>query len=557
MAAELVPIANLKGPKGDRGFQGIPGVNGVENDDAIAAYVSTEGSSETQTALDHRFGAVFNVRRYGAVGDGTANDTAAIQAAIDAAAAVRGKVVFAFGGVYSITKVLLKTGVTLDVSGATLKARSAAGVTALVESPAWLGTGHIEDASIVGGSFDVNGLIYGAVVLRDADRIRVEGITAFGFPTTSATAIRLDWDTNDCRVLNNTITHTLDDPYGTVTSAVGISCVSNTVDDQSGGQNNTLTFVNPTNLSRGHRISGNRVKGGTHGVALVGAAQCVVTDNVLENFGHRGILLSPRACDNTISNNNIRDFNSTGIHMAWGCLRNSITGNTLRTARSGAEGDGIKGYFGCSHNTIADNNISGVTGSATGAAIRFAVGSTGNNISGNTITECLNGIRIQSKLPTPYYQPTTPPAVVGTIIAGNTITVSGTGAAGIRLVEVNGIAIQRVSLIGNTVLGGTVGLEIVEATAFAINSLTAIGNSFAPATKVTLPRGAAHFLSMFGNEGVYEVSRGAYVQMAKAATPTAPASSDVRLYADDNGAGKTRLMALFPTGAAQQVAIQP
>lgn len=557
MAAELVPIANLKGPKGDRGLQGIPGVNGVENDDAIAEYVSTEGSSETQTALDHRFGAVFNVRRYGAVGDGTANDTAAIQAAIDAAAAVRGKVVFAFGGVYSITKVLLKTGVTLDVTGATLKARSAAGVTALIESPAWLGSGHIEDASVLGGTFDVNGLIYGAVVLRDADRIRVEGITAFGFPTTSATAIRLDWDTNDCRVLNNTITHTIDDPYGTVSSGVGISCVSNTVDDQSGGQNNTLTFTNPTNLSRGHIISGNRVKGGTHGIALVGGAQCVVTGNVLENFGHRGILLSPRACDNVISDNVVRDFNSTGIHMAWGCERNTITGNTLRTTRSGGEGDGIKGYFGCSNNIVEGNFIDGVVGSATGASIRFAVGCLGNVIANNRITGALNGIRIQSKLPSPYYQPTTPPAVVGTTIAGNMMTVSGTGSAGIRLVEVDGIQIQRVSLLGNIVIGGTVGFEIVEATAFAVNSLTAIGNSFAPTTKATLPRGAAHFLSMFGNEGLYEVSRGAYVQMAKGSTPSSPASSDVRLYADDNGAGKTRLMALFPTGAAQQVAIQP
>lgn len=516
-----------------------------------------DSATEVGAAIDNRIGGVFDVRRFGAVGDGVANDTAAIQAAIEAAAAVRGKVVFSFGRVYSISKILLRTGVTLDVTGATLKARTATGVTALVESPAWLGTGHIDDASVVGGSFDANGLVYGAIVIKDANRVRVEGITAYGFPTTSATAIRLDWDTNDCRVLDNTITHTLDDPFGTVPSGVGISCVSNTGDDQSGGQNNTLTFTNPTNLSRGHVISGNRIKGGTHGIALVGGAQCVVSGNVMENFGHRGIILSPRACDNTISGNIIRDFNSTGIHLAWGCERNTIVGNTLRTTRSGTEGDGIKGYFGCSNNVVEGNFIDGVTGSATGAAIRFAVGCLGNVISNNRITGALNGIRIQSKLPAPYYQPTTPPAIVGTTISGNLMTVSGTASAGIRLVEADGIGIQRISLVGNVVIGGTVGFEIVEATAFAVNSLTAIGNSFAPGTKATLPRGAAHFLSMFGNEGLYEVTRGAYVQMTKATAPTAPASSDVRLYAEDNGAGKTRLMALFPTGAAQQVAIQP
>jgi len=39
--------------------------------------------------------------------------------------------------------------------------------------------------------------------------------------------------------------------------------------------------------------------------------------------------------------------------------------------------------------------------------------------------------------------------------------------------------------------------------------------------------------------------------------PAAPAANTVRIYAVDNGAGKTQLMALFATGAAQQIAIEP
>lgn len=39
--------------------------------------------------------------------------------------------------------------------------------------------------------------------------------------------------------------------------------------------------------------------------------------------------------------------------------------------------------------------------------------------------------------------------------------------------------------------------------------------------------------------------------------PSAPATNNVRIYAEDNGSGKTRLMALFPTGAAQQISIEP
>lgn len=67
-------------------------------------------------------GAVFNVRSatYGAVGNGVANDTAAIQAAVNAAAAVRGTVLIP-PGTYSVTAIQLAAGVTVSGYGATLK----------------------------------------------------------------------------------------------------------------------------------------------------------------------------------------------------------------------------------------------------------------------------------------------------------------------------------------------------------------------------------------------------------------------------------------------------
>lgn len=50
---------------------------------------------------------------------------------------------------------------------------------------------------------------------------------------------------------------------------------------------------------------------------------------------------------------------------------------------------------------------------------------------------------------------------------------------------------------------------------------------------------------------------GAAIQFAERTAPSAPAANKVVLYAQDNGAGKTQLMARFSSGAAQQVAIQP
>jgi hypothetical protein len=51
---------------------------------------------------------------------------------------------------------------------------------------------------------------------------------------------------------------------------------------------------------------------------------------------------------------------------------------------------------------------------------------------------------------------------------------------------------------------------------------------------------------------------GDYVEMPeRGSDPAAPASNNARLYVRDNGAGKTQLVARFPTGAVQVVATEP
>jgi len=50
---------------------------------------------------------------------------------------------------------------------------------------------------------------------------------------------------------------------------------------------------------------------------------------------------------------------------------------------------------------------------------------------------------------------------------------------------------------------------------------------------------------------------GGGLQLSERTAPSAPATNSVRIYAEDNGAGKTRLMALFATGSAVQIAVEP
>ena len=48
-----------------------------------------------------------------------------------------------------------------------------------------------------------------------------------------------------------------------------------------------------------------------------------------------------------------------------------------------------------------------------------------------------------------------------------------------------------------------------------------------------------------------------YLEGTEIIAPSAGAANTGRLFFQDNGAGKTQLMVIFATGAAQQIAIQP
>ncbi len=59
-----------------------------------------------------------------------------------------------------------------------------------------------------------------------------------------------------------------------------------------------------------------------------------------------------------------------------------------------------------------------------------------------------------------------------------------------------------------------------------------------------------------GVRGANNTSGGA-LSFIEQTAPSAPATNGCYIYAQDNGASKTQLMALFATGAAQQIAIEP
>ncbi len=88
--------------------------------DADTRYVNVTGDTMTGmlvAPIQDKAGQVFNVKAYGATGDGVADDTAEIQAAIDAVEAAGGGVVFFPHGNYKVSSTLTVTGKPVSIQG--------------------------------------------------------------------------------------------------------------------------------------------------------------------------------------------------------------------------------------------------------------------------------------------------------------------------------------------------------------------------------------------------------------------------------------------------------
>lgn len=68
-----------------------------------------------------------------------------------------------------------------------------------------------------------------------------------------------------------------------------------------------------------------------------------------------------------------------------------------------------------------------------------------------------------------------------------------------------------------------------------------------------LLRGGAGIVNIRGSSS----SVGGAINLLERTAPAAPAANEAVLFLEDDGAGKSRLMVRFATGAAQQVAIEP
>jgi hypothetical protein len=138
--------------------------------------------------------------------------------------------------------------------------------------------------------------------------------------------------------------------------------------------------------------------------------------------------------------------------------------------------------------------------------------------------------------------------------ANGVIQLNGdTGGTISRRSDVNMIMLNSVGAgsVGSVGIGGPGFLQGISMANGS--SLQWTNDSPASSVDVTLRRQAAGILDLSATGS----TNGAALQFSEQTAPAAPAANSVRIYAVDNGAGKTQLMALFASGAAQQIAIQP
>jgi hypothetical protein len=192
------------------------------------------------------------------------------------------------------------------------------------------------------------------------------------------------------------------------------------------------------------------------------------------------------------------------------------------------------------------NNATVGAFSSTGLAVTGTLSSTGNlTVTGGTVT---TGSATALSLAT---SGGTQVQVTNTASANRYITLTGSNGGWPTIgVSAGGLAISSsVEISGSGIITSTAGDQLTlrydGSNVFAI-AVSSAGN-------VSFNAGGASAGFTFQDP----VTLATYLEGAEQTAPAAPAANGYRIYAEDNGSGKTRLMVKFATGPAQQIAIEP
>lgn len=419
---------------------------------------------------------LYSAARFGAAGDGVTDDTAACQAALDAAPA-GGRVLFP-PGTYLISGLVSATQrLTLDCRGATLKLKAASSTYMLKLT----GSGQV----VLGGTFDGNkaagmntaDFFYDhAAVALFADDCRVEGATStnsagLGFKSSDANRSVF----RHCRATLPNVQGILVEARNANVVGVDIDgCTVDVSDNTLSGGGGIAISSNPGAglwISR-YRIRGCDILGPTSappsGSLLIYARanDGTITGNTIRG-GRMGISFDSNQ-RSTVTGNTINSPSECCIEIPGSIAStqqsqdNSVTGNVCVGGTYGIEASGDLLNTTISGNTFKNASSIGVYMDGAGAAI------SGTTISGNTITGAPTPMSLRY--------------VADLAIAGNTVVgTDGTFANGKAAFDLQGSA-NRVAITGNSVRDCQYALNFFAGSAASITDTLLAGNCLDVAT---------------------------------------------------------------------------
>ena len=383
------------------------------------AHIAT-GTSAVATTVQAKLRESVSVKDFGAVGDGVADDTAAVQAAINALPAIGGSVAFSTGTyILGSSVVINKNNVSLvgQGSGSIIKKSTADTILIHVGTTAGVTQGNrIKNFSCAGMHFDGGDIAdtsnnWPALYLQYADGANISGNTF----TNCGHSIRvgrgdLAWPISDarsryCKVTNNYISNARNfgvEMFGTDgclvsdniivggASSAAIPCTAirivestkTMVCDNIVTDNGRGIGFSSVNAQTGIVIRGNTIQGTTSGPSLAVSGpteNLVVESNTLVGTGASAAVMSIGSSgggilqtDSIAKDNTIVSTSSTSCVVRFDYpLRLEFVGNTIRNTNATSDGLLLQNADG--DTTVTGNTFS--LSSSTAYAIRDIAGS--------------------------------------------------------------------------------------------------------------------------------------------------------------------------------------
>lgn len=459
-----------------------------------------------------------------AVGDGVTDDTTALQAILNYAAAEKRAVYCPGGRTYLVSSIRIKNGTVAFLCDGVLKGKGTAvnGVLQL-DGPRLFGGTAVTHCTI-SANIDMSGGDREAIKADACKNCAFVSNRIYGF-TNHATlnhyGILLWFDSNHNKIQNNTIIG-YENPTqrGLLIDLIGESA-------NFGGFFDNGNITPPTIPCVDNVITGNTLLYGSYAVNLLAAEYTTVSNNYCLKQNHRSIYVAQSSNNNIIDANELIGFLSSGVLLGYGAYKNVVTANIMKQIDGyntiGGEA-AVNINTGAYDNLVANNRIE----SFTNYGVYMAVNSIGNVVDGNTVSRhYVAGIALENDwirpLPTDakYSRPNygAPTSLGGSawgskdsernVIQNNTIGACYTGRTMCAIyVSQLGALKTNNNIIQNNIVTDAASyayhLYMFEETSGKLIDNTLKNNSFYMTTlsKIYLSRGRKHFLQCAGNDAL-------------------------------------------------------